>query len=468
MPKRLMQNILKGLLLFLGVIALLLLAVFVKIKPHIHNQAAHNSKILCSAHFNSKRSLEEAWENSIRIKLPGDHYELLENGLTYTSLGITRKSVYIDGQGCTALPKDFEGSLPARSIKSDEKIYPALERIIQQELQDEISEHFEESAAHVASIVIQDGAIIAEKYQQPYDKDTKFESWSMGKSLTATLIGRLIQQNRLSLHQKAPIKEWANDERASITIANLLNMSSGLKFSTIPRKNNGEMDLLAMLSGPLPDHIAVYSGLEDVFSYSLGSELEFPPNTVRRYRNCDPLSLGAILRRNVEAAGEDYASWPQKNIFDLIGTDDFVLERDVKGNFILTGFDYGTAEAWSRLGLLYLNDGIWEGEQILPYSFVRFVQTPVANEENSEYGGQFWLNTRERFPLPQDAYSMSGDGGQHVIIIPSYNAVVVRFGHINAAGYRSALSELLALIDKHLKKGQVEVTQLSEVVGQMK
>ncbi|MEM1396807.1 MAG: serine hydrolase [Pseudomonadota bacterium] len=429
---------------------LIVLGLYFAIGDHIHNQAAHNSKVLCSAKFVSNRDLAEAVRNSIRVSFPGDSYRIDGQSVVYTSLGIARRSVYLGDQGCSALPKKLDEPLfRSRSVEAAPAAIPLVRRN-NSNLQADVDTLFAETGAHNAVLVIQNGEVVAERYKDGFTANTKFESWSMGKSLTATLIGRLIQQDRLSLYQRAPIDEWAGDERATITIANLLNMSSGLRFSQVPRKTDGSMDTLKMLRGPVPDHIAVYSGIEDVFAYSIASPLEFEPNTVRRYRNCDPLTLGAVLRRTVEAAGEDYWQWPQKNLFDKLGTDGFVLETDARGNFILTGFDYGTADAWARLGLLYLQEGEWNGERLLPASFVDFVREPASAEENSEYGGQFWLNTRKRFALPDDAYAMSGDGGQHVIIVPSLNAVIVRFGHVNTPRYRDSVDDLLTLIVGHI------------------
>ena len=135
---------------------------------------------------------------------------------------------------------------------------------------------------------------------------------------------------------------------------------------------------VGLFSGPVPDHIAVYSGLEDVFAFSLEAPQEFAPGTVGRYRNVDTLVLGAIIRRTVEAVGESYHHWPQRMLFDALGTDDFVLETDASGHFVLSGYLYGTAEAWARLALLFLRGGVVDDQRLMPESFVDFVRTPGA------------------------------------------------------------------------------------------
>jgi CubicO group peptidase (beta-lactamase class C family) len=106
-----------------------------------------------------------------------------------------------------------------------------------------------------------------------------------------------------------------------------------------------------------------------------------------------------------------------------------VLETDAWGNFIITGFDYGSTRDWARLGLLYLNDGVWDGQRILPPGFATFVSTPAPGDAGRGYGGLFWLNRGGAMRrLPEDAYWAAGYMGQTTLIIPSRQLVVVRQG----------------------------------------
>ncbi|MCH7787662.1 MAG: hypothetical protein IIC22_09140, partial [Chloroflexi bacterium] len=143
-------------------------------------------------------------------------------------------------------------------------------------------------------------------------------------------------------------------------VIDLPRMSSGLKFSGMaePREN---------WEHGVADHLMGYSEAIDVFDFSISRPLEHPPNTVGRYRNCDPLTLGYIIKQIVvDKLGEEYLTWPQRALFDRIGIRRQVMETDTFGNFILTGYDYGTARNWARIALLYLQDGVWNGERILP------------------------------------------------------------------------------------------------------
>jgi CubicO group peptidase (beta-lactamase class C family) len=154
---------------------------------------------------------------------------------------------------------------------------------------------------------------------------------------------------------------------------------------------------------------------------------------VGRYRNADPLTLGYLIRESVRRRGEEYLTYPQRALFDRIGIRRQVLETDPYGNFLLTGYDYGTARNWARLGLLYLNDGVWMGERLLPEGFVRFVSTPAPAWRPPVYGGMVWVNADSGANLPRDAFSFRGAGGQETIIVPSRALVIVRMGHFPGA-----------------------------------
>jgi len=114
-----------------------------------------------------------------------------------------------------------------------------------------------------------------------------------------------------------------------------------------------------------------------------------------------------------------------------------MMETDPYGNFLLQGYEFGTARDWARLGNLYLSDGVWMGERILPNDFVDFASTlakPWIADGRPIYGGFFWINGSGQFPIPENAYFMAGAGGQYVIIIPSHDLVVVKLSHYKGGG----------------------------------
>ena len=414
---------------------------------------ASNAKVLCSAVFVSGRELPEARAHSLRLDPPGSrvHVDRATPGVSVSIAGlIERRAVFAADQGCVALPDDrdslaFEPVPVVSSLPPPQTVdWPMGDRLPEAQitgidavrLEAAVDAAFANPAdLTVAFVVLHHGRLVAERYALGISRDTQLESWSMGKSVTATLVGILVQQGELRLDQLAPVTEWQQqgDPRAQISIAHLLRMSSGLRFSfpTIEGHDGTARPALAgLLWNGVPDHVRIYAGMENVFQFAINAPAEHPPGRVGRYRNSDPLVLGAVVRRVLEARGDEYLSWPQRALFDRIGVRRQVLETDVQGNFILTGYDYGTARGWARLGLLYLQGGVWQGERLLPEGFAEFVSTPAPAWSKPQYGGLFWLNRTGRAPLPGDAYWMGGDGEQRVTIVPSLDLVVVRLGHV--------------------------------------
>jgi len=300
-----------------------------------------------------------------------------------------------------------------------------------------------------AFVVTHKGRIIGERYAAGVTPATPLESWSMGKSVTATLMGILVKQGVYSLDQSAPIPQWqgAGDKRKDIRIADLLQMSSGLR---IKAPDDPDFDP----AGTYPDHLYFYTGRIDAFDYAATRPQQWPPGQVGRYRNTDPVLVNYLIRLAVEKRGDDYLSFPQRALFDKIGVRSMTIETDPYGNFLTQGYDFMSARDWARLGNLYLQDGVWNGERILPEGFVKFVSTVApawAADKRPIYGGFFWLNGMGQWPVPASAYYMLGAGGQVVLIIPSKELVVVRLGDdkgeaLATAGVRKALSILMQAI----------------------
>ena len=276
-----------------------------------------------------------------------------------------------------------------------------------------------------AVVVVHRGKIVGERYAPGWTKDTPQISWSAGKSITAALVGIIVQRGQLKVDDVAPIKEWhtsKEDPRRDIRVRDLLRMSSGLDFANLG------------LNGPDSftkdnKHMRIYFDGLNVFEHAVNQPQEIAPNTEYRYRNSDPLTLGRLVKEAVEAKGENYLTFPQRALFDRIGARNFVLETDAWGNFIMTGFDYGAARDWARFGLLHLWDGMWQGERILPDDWLEFISTPAPADKSKGYGGLWWLNRGGQWKgVPEDAIRASGHMGQYTMVIPSRDAVIVRLG----------------------------------------
>ena len=294
---------------------------------------------------------------------------------------------------------------------------------------------FDPAAMTAAFVVTYKGRIIAEKYGEHITPTTPLESWSMGRSLSGTLLGILIKQGVYTLDQPAPIPEWQTpgDPRRKIRIRDILNMSSGLR-SIAPQDPDYDE------SGPYPDHLYYYTGSIDSFKYAATRPQEWEPAKVGRYRNTDPVLTNYMVRMAVEKRGESYHAWPQRAFFDKLGIRTFVLDTDPYGNFLTHGYESASARDWARIANLYLQDGVWNGERILPEGYAKFVGTLAPAwiaDGRPQYGGLFWVNGDGGWPAPKDMFFMSGVGGQQVMIIPSHQLAVVRLGHykgVTAAG----------------------------------
>jgi CubicO group peptidase (beta-lactamase class C family) len=154
---------------------------------------------------------------------------------------------------------------------------------------------------------------------------------------------------------------------------------------------------------------------------------------------------------------EDYHAFPRKALFDKIGMDSAVLEVDAIGTFVGSSFMYATARDWARFGLLYLHDGVCEGERILPPGWVSYSTMPSSSGPIGRYGAHFWTNggnmpggkAKPLEKLPPDTFYAAGYEGQYIVIIPSRKLVVVRLGmtrNIKAWDMESFVSDVLAAI----------------------
>ncbi len=435
------------------------------------NSLAAHAKLLCSGVFVVGRDADEFIAHDLQREPPiAPGWDEITVDVDRNRKSVTlsapelppRTAVYNGSQGCTLLPVGqddvlFEpvDVLPALPDAASQ-YWPTGDRLSEDPLPREVdkgrlqaamdyafsepdSEHPQNTRAIV---VVYKDRLIAEGYAPGFDRDTRHICWSMGKSITSALIGILVGQGHFDVDDPAPIALWhqAGDPRGAITMAHLLQMSGGLDFHM-------GTPLDRTLYTNRDDHRYVYFAATDVFEHSIDRKLAFEPGTKWRYRNCDPLTLGKIIRQTVEAGGEEYLSFPQRALFDKIGIRHMVLEPDTHGNFIMTGYEYGTARDWARFGLLHLHDGVWNSDRILPEGWVDFVRTPAPAAANENYGGLFWLNRGGTYDsLPRDLYWASGHHGQMTAIIPSRDVVIVRLGHSARGGFGPYIEQVFRRI----------------------
>jgi len=441
--------------------------------PLAHHASGY-AKVMCSAVFMTGLAPDFAAENvgfftapyEVRAKL-GKPVIDRPNRAVHVKLpdGVTRTAKYLGSQGCVTLapgqstvnftPVSVKSSLPDPSTLP----WPMGDVLPQESLPTEIDAAKLKAAVNAAFqpaggltaafVVTWRGRLIAERYGEGLTAQTPLEGWSMGKSLTATLFGILVKDGTYDLNEPAPIPEWQTDPRAKIRIADILHMSSGLR---IIAPQDPDYDPF----GPYPDHLYLYTSGVDSFHYAATRPLQWPPNTIGRYRNTDPVLINYLIRLAVEKRGEEYLAFPQRNLFDKLGIRTMVIETDPFGNFLGQGYEVGSGRDWARLGNLYLQDGVWNGERILPEGYAKFVSTLApawAADRRPIYGAFFWLNGDGRFPVPRDAYYMAGAGGQTTLMVPSHDLVVVRLGHYRgeaagAVSFHKALALLMEAVPR--------------------
>jgi CubicO group peptidase (beta-lactamase class C family) len=433
----------------------------------VEHTAAGLAKVLCSAIFITGRDLKTALEEDGGFVAPLEQ----RADVTKTVVNATQRAVQVTiangmpriakqfgDQGCIALPRGarsvfftpvtVQSSLPDAATlpwpmgdKLPATRLPA--ELDAKKIAASVQAAFEPAEALTAAFVVAyQGRIVGERYQRGIDLNTRLPSWSMGKSVIATLMGQLIFEDVYDLWEPAPVEHWqrAGDPRRAIRIADLLRMSSGLRF-VAPQDPD-----YAPARG-YPDHLYTYTGAIDAFRWAVTRPLQFAPNTVGRYRNSDPLVVSYLVKKAALERQEEYLSYPQRHLFDKLGMRRMLVEPDPYGNFLMQGYDFDSARDWVRLGLLYLQDGVWNGERLLPEGWVDFVRTPAPAWNKPIYGGFFWLNRVRTWPVPEDAYFMAGAGGQYAIIIPTHDLVVVRLGHYKGQPEgEKALRQALALL----------------------
>jgi len=337
-----------------------------------------------------------------------------------------QKAIYRDGLGCTLLADGDEAAVRKQKLiqkklpeRPDTIAWPTGDilpdgnavKVNKQKLNEAIDSALSWGNTR-AVMVCYDTSFVVEKYRKGFSKRTRLLGWSMSKSVTGTMVGVLVKEGKLKLDAPAPVKEWQGDNRKNITLNSLMHMSSGLEWvedytdisdATVMLYQKGNMGGFAL------DKPAVY-----------------PPDSVWYYSSGTSNIISLIIRRQF-TNDQDYWKFPRKAIFNKVGMKSVVFETDASGTFVGSSYIFATARDWARYGLLYLRDGVWNGERILPEGWVDYTATPTMGSDG-KYGAQFWLQPQELPDAPEDTYFCDGYHGQRVYIIPSKKLVIVRFG----------------------------------------
>jgi len=456
----------------LGVLLLLLIIAFTYVITTIGPVATgYTAKMVASGVFVMGQTPTEAWrdfpDNPIKSLLKfkiNDEQKIVTASLAGFA---KRKAFFREGYGVTLIPR--KGKLtplpeipaPPKPENATALPWPVGEHVDLHAIPNEINPALLQRAVENAFtetdpdnpkrtravVIVYRGRIIAERYAPGYDRHTKFLGWSMTKSVINTLIGILVQQKNLDIYEPAFVPEWQEpgDPRQAITVDQLLRMSSGLHFVE-------EYELQYGVTKMLYD-------TRNMAAFAASEKLIAEPDNVWYYSSGTANILSRLILHHLDNSLEKYHRFYREKLFQPLNMRSVLFEPDATGVLVGSSFMFATARDWARFGQLYLQDGVWNGERILPEGWVAYSVTPTPKAPQGKYGAHFWLNAgqprhsdnREYPNLPDDLFYANGHDGQRVIIIPSYDLVIVRLG---LSRNRNAwdLDELVADVLKAIRK----------------
>ncbi|NOD31876.1 MULTISPECIES: serine hydrolase domain-containing protein [Ruegeria] len=385
----------------------------------------YSAKIVCSNVFIAGRDPEEVL--AVDVQAPG--HPLLK----HVSIEVDREaqtvharlfrffapatSQFRQGLGCTNVHATSLSALGLEAAKpAPAGLWPTGNDVAQSQdpkIQAVLSDDTLLGEGYRAVVVVQGGRIVAERYAEGFDADTPLLGWSMTKTVTAGLIGTLINAGQMNVSDTLvdSFPEWAEDARRDITVADMLAMTSGLQWN----EEYGDVsDVTRMLY--LSNDMAVFAadraleaGIGTDFNYSSGT------STVLSRVWQDKLADGGF-------------SYPRDALFEPLGMASAIIETDVADTFIGSSYMYATARDWAKYGQFLLQKGVWDGAQILPTGFVDWMFEPVAASGGEYAKGHLWLKSPGDLPPFEDAVWLQGHDGQSIGIFPSRDMVVVRMG----------------------------------------
>jgi len=269
----------------------------------------------------------------------------------------------------------------------------------------------------LAEVVVHRGEVVHELYGPGTEPATTLISWSTAKSVTHALAGIAVRDGLLDLDAPAPVPEWASDARRTITLRHLLNMRSGLRFVE-DYVDDSISHCIDMLFG---------SGKDDVAAYAAALPLDHEPGSIFNYSSGTTNIVSRIVGQAVGGGEVGMRAFMQDELFGPLGMTSADPRFDVAGTFIGSSFLYCTARDFARFGELYLVDGLWNGQRILPEGWVEFGRTavPVPADEEFGYGAHWWLWDSHGFP---GTFAAHGYEGQYIIVCPGRELVLVRLG----------------------------------------
>ncbi len=339
---------------------------------------------------------------------------------TATLFGQARTTAtFRPGLGCTLDIGDTTSldNLVVTPVERDEAIETTINSKVQQALDHLLEEDETNDLQTRALIVLHNGRLIAESYGPGITSKTPLHGWSMGKSVTAMLAGRLQTLGKLPASASPLFAEWTHDKRADIRLEHLLQMSSGLRFDETYAPGSDAIRMLFL------DHSSVTTPVAGLLEHQPGTHFSYSSGTTNL--------IMQHLRHTLGGSQALLDFWNDE-LRRPLGLADTTFEPDPDGLPVGSSYIYASGRDWARLGQLLLQRGQWNGSRLIDAAWIDAATTPNKSNNERAYGYQFWLNRGDgelRWPnITEDAYAMQGNRAQRVMIVPSRNVVLVRLG----------------------------------------
>ncbi len=409
-----------------GVLGLVVVGLFFGVRfglQYLNIATSYAAKTMCSGVFVAGRTPEAMVEDLYAVSFVGTQVDTENKSVTSSLYGLAKsQAVYRPGLGCTLVNGSTEAELraqpspPISSVKAEnftvEPKNAKLEALLAETFNPTSSKQNPTPSNKTrAVVVLQDGKLLAERYASGFNAQMPLLGWSMTKSVTNALIGMMVLDQKLEVEKPAPIDEWKNDARAKITLDNLLRMSSGLAFVEDYASPSDATNMLFRAKG--------------AGKFAIGGKIAAEPGAVWSYSSGTTNILQEIVRRQF-ANYADYLAFPHTRLFQKLGMTSAILEPDASGTYVGSSFMYATARDWAKFGQLYLQDGVWNGERILPEGWVAYSSTETPHSDGT-YAAHFWLAHNDP-EFPKDGFMAEGFEGQTVAILPTQKLVIVRLG----------------------------------------
>ena len=311
----------------------------------------------------------------------------------------------------TALEDPNAGDRPASDLPT--RIDPAVQAVVED---DTLT-----GPGVRAVVVLRNGVVVAEHYAEGFDAETPLLGWSMAKTITAALIGRMEQDGLINRNDENLFAEWEGDARTKIKVSDLLGMASDLDWNE-GYGNVSDVTRMLFLTG-------------DIGAFASNVELQTPDGSnIGKAFNYSSGTSVVLSRYWQNALGADAEAYPDDALFDPLGMDSAIMEMDETGTFVGGSFTYATARDWARFGQFLLQKGVWRGEQLLPFGYVHWMMERHPASNGVYARGHIWRKPpglRDGEPAPAELNEtvwLGGHDGQSVAIMDDARLVVVRLG----------------------------------------